>query len=554
MTRRQLGHVHAGEKCGPLPHVLHHLGGWLEQSSITPPLRQPLGVTARYFTTSATVWSDRRFLNRPRSLATRGHSPHVSRSRACGSQAMRTPTQPCTCVSTRQVYVEGLVKQASNDQYWDIWKRQKLSPELELKRQRILDTYQGLTDQLIGLEKHFNNLEISKFGEHGGVHAGRRALHANAFPSRNGQSVQKMYNTLNSQLAATEQLSNCLSEQMAMLNINKQSVRHPTVVKELFESIGISQEASIFHSPEPIKGTLVSASITKGNSKINMSSTSQVLESGTARRRYSLDKSLSKFEPQKTTVKRMLKESAVSVIADKHVGRSREAFHSQTASFVIDPQKINENHASSLSQSSSLKWHSPAYPTGKGIQEKPPKVASEPQSVSPFKWTLELSGSSQNLKSNSHPGQPLSSSSSTVVYNNPHGMPDGKFQLPDSSNNIVTHTVSQSGSSMVSKTAPSSKRMSNVPFNTSPQTSVAFPSSCTTNFKTTLPSEIMHEKTSGQLNQQAGKDAPTKLSVRSLDNFGVSEKGLFFYLMSPLILCDLLPNLLTEIELLKLMC
>lgn len=162
-----------------------------------------------------------------------------------------------------------------------------------------------------------------------------------------------------------------------------------------------------------------------------------------------------------------------------------------------------------------------------GIQEKPPKVASEPQSVSPFKWTLELSGSSQNLKSNSHPGQPLSSSSSTVVYNNPHGMPDGKFQLPDSSNNIVTHTVSQSGSSMVSKTAPSSKRMSNVPFNTSPQTSVAFPSSCTTNFKTTLPSEIMHEKTSGQLNQQAGKDAPTKLSVRSLDNFGVSEKGLF---------------------------
>ncbi|KAM0947960.1 putative transcription factor WD40-like family [Dioscorea sansibarensis] len=430
-------------------------------------------------------------------------------------------------VSTRQIYMERLVKQASNDQYWDIWKRQKLSPELELKRQHILDTYQCLTNQLIGLERHFNNLEISKFGENDGVHAGRRVLHANADPSRNAQSVQKMYNTLNSQLAAAEQLSNCLSEQMAMLNINKPSVRRPTVVKELFESIGLPQEAGIFHSPESIKRNSVSASITKDNCKIHTSSTSKVLESGTARRRYSLDKSLSKFEPQKTTVKRTLKESAVSVMADKHVGRSREAFHSQTASSAIDPQKSNETHASSFSQPSLLKLHALAYPTGKGIREKPPKEASEPQLISPFKWTMELSGSSQNLKSNSHPDHPLSSSSPTVLYNNPHGIADGKFQLPDSSSNVATHTASQSGSSMVSKTASSSKRMSNVLFNASPQTSVTFSSSCAPNFKTTLPSEITHEKTSGQLSQQSGKDAPTNLSVRSSGNLGVSEKGLF---------------------------
>lgn len=35
-------------------------------------------------------------------------------------------------------YMEGVMKQASNAEYWDIWNRQKLGPDFELKQQQIL--------------------------------------------------------------------------------------------------------------------------------------------------------------------------------------------------------------------------------------------------------------------------------------------------------------------------------------------------------------------------------------------------------------------------------
>ncbi|AQK51509.1 Nuclear pore complex protein NUP214 [Zea mays] len=58
-------------------------------------------------------------------------------------------------VFARQTYMKGIVSQSSDNQYWDIWNRQKLSPEFEVKRQNILRANQVLTNQLVELERHY---------------------------------------------------------------------------------------------------------------------------------------------------------------------------------------------------------------------------------------------------------------------------------------------------------------------------------------------------------------------------------------------------------------
>lgn len=47
-----------------------------------------------------------------------------------------------TLALARKIYMEGIVKQATDSRYWDLWDHQKLSSELELKRRHLLELNQ----------------------------------------------------------------------------------------------------------------------------------------------------------------------------------------------------------------------------------------------------------------------------------------------------------------------------------------------------------------------------------------------------------------------------
>ncbi|WCJ36774.1 Nuclear pore complex protein [Euphorbia peplus] len=235
-------------------------------------------------------------------------------------------------VLARKIYMDGIVKQATDSKYWEVWNRQKLSSEFDLKRQQILKLNQVLTNQLIELEKHFNTLELQKFGENAGAHTGRRAFHSRYEPSRQIQSLHSLHNTTNSQVAAAEQLSECLTKQMEVLSI-KSPVKRKNVKQELFESIGIPYDPT-FSSPvaakvrdsSPSKKLLSSGSaVSKSQSRRRLSSAMKSSDSETARRRReSLDQSWASFEPAKTTIKRVLLQESqrtggnTSSLKDRH--------------------------------------------------------------------------------------------------------------------------------------------------------------------------------------------------------------------------------------------
>ncbi|KAK9058519.1 hypothetical protein SSX86_023361 [Deinandra increscens subsp. villosa] len=220
-------------------------------------------------------------------------------------------------VLARKIYIEAIVKQATDSQYLDIWNRQKLSSELDMKRRHILEINQNLTSQLIELERHLNTLELQRFGDKSDTQMNRKASHMKHNPPRHIQSLHSLHNTMNAQLTAAEKLSECLSKQMAVLNIESEPVKKQNVKKELFDTIGISYDDTTFSSPgqektrsiPPKSQKLISSYSSTVNTSLKKSQQGAVKSSEpeTARRRInSLDKSWAGIEPPKTTVKRML--------------------------------------------------------------------------------------------------------------------------------------------------------------------------------------------------------------------------------------------------------
>ncbi|CAM8910278.1 unnamed protein product [Rhodiola kirilowii] len=275
-------------------------------------------------------------------------------------------------VLARKTYVEGIVKQTSDTHYWDLWDRQRLGYELDMKRGNIIKIHQELTNQLIQLEMHFNNLELNKFGQRDGADVSHGGLQSRLREPRHLQSINSLQNTVRSQLVVAEQLSQCLSEQMALLNVDSPCPKQQNVKRDLFKTIGLPLDAASFNSPgnSSLKrlSVLSSSSSSKDQAQRNQTTGYKNLEPETARRRReSLDRSWVAFEPHKTTVKRTV---------------PREGRKSDIEKPLSIPRMLEE----SLVSQKERRTPSNFYPSRNKVVQDTLTVEDSKSSVSRFKW------------------------------------------------------------------------------------------------------------------------------------------------------------------------
>ncbi|KAH0469100.1 hypothetical protein IEQ34_002332 [Dendrobium chrysotoxum] len=399
-------------------------------------------------------------------------------------------------VSARQVYMKGIVQQASDHNYWAFWNNRKLSREFEAKRLHISNLKQNLANQLLELERHFNSLEIKRFGEYDTTATGWRAP-CNSAPSRGTHSLHSVYSTVNAQLSAAEQLSECLSKQMAVLNISSSTSEKRNVTKELFESIGLDSKTDAFMSPDlksynllpysSKRTSLSSATALKEQSWNRVPNDVNACKLESARRkRGSLDKSWAHFEPSRTAIKRTSTKEQVRSnldiafreakevfdsqvkafdIAQKSgISASPKAFDSQSQDFGITKRSSNEA-ASFLSKTTPSNSQSLEQSPNRGIQEKSSKIATDAQSKPIFRWAKDPSDqrSEPNTDSNSissqlfqSAGTQPSSFATPSIFSNANSNNDVKFGSPFMLNMGASSTLNNS-SSPATKTASASK-------------------------------------------------------------------------------------------------
>ncbi|GAB2276891.1 hypothetical protein Dimus_011602 [Dionaea muscipula] len=295
----------------------------------------------------------------------------------------------------RKVYMEGIINQTTDGRYWDLWQRQRLSSELEVRRKNILKMSENLIDQVSDLEKHFNALEVNRFGGNEGGSMSHRILLSRSAASGNIQSLRAVQNAMTSQLAAAEQLSERLSRQMATLSMKSEEVKREDFRKQLFNTIGIPYDGEDLDSPEKAERI---AKLPTGNSFLSLCSIrdkpwrneavvrSQEPETS-RRRRDSLGQSLSTFEPPKTTIKRMALHNE-----HQNIGSSFSSMEKR----LVSPVKLE------VESPEDQTMHSTVLHGQKTILNLHKKVASGSSPSSLFTWNKDLSETTQGGKMRTH--------------------------------------------------------------------------------------------------------------------------------------------------------
>lgn len=354
-------------------------------------------------------------------------------------------------VDAWRIYMQSVIKQATDIQYQYLRNRQKLNPELEIKRQRILKADRRLKHQIVDLEGHLQNLEINNFEEQYDG-AGRR--HAKQLQkARQLQSLQSFYSTVNSQLLVAEQLAECLSQQMEALNISltPDKLGKSRNMKDLlFKSIGLSPGESCFPSPDMKEKVTSPHSLQKFTSSPSLSSSkeSPIQKQARAymlqepdsvrRRRDPIDNAWANVGPTRTTVKRFS-------VAPCSMANINNSLSEPTGCKNFQVRASSEMLGQEESMSTIFKYR-PSEGKSQFIEStkaKGPNVPcastmpSESSSESFFKWSNYSSQSPKNLSSQASTASLKSLVAESRSYH-PHAniIEDKTFQKHSSDSNI----------------------------------------------------------------------------------------------------------------------